>query len=221
MDPDRKRWLWRGVKLALGVLVLVFVGLQFRRDLVGLDLRQIAWQPGWLIASGVLYLVALLPSAMYWRHLHERFGYPISLYAAVRAHFVGQLGKYVPGKALAILIRAHLVHPCGVPYGVSIITSFYEVFTGMAAGAMIAAVIFALDPPVAGADLLRRIGLDWSPLWFGLVLVALCGIPLLPGVFNFAITKLTAKIQAIELYRLPPVRFPRSEERRVGKECRL
>jgi len=208
MNSPWKRWLWRGVKLALGVLVLVFVGIQFQRDLADLDLNEIRLRPGWLIASGGLYLLALLPSALFWQHLHRQFGYPISPFAAVRAHFVGQLGKYVPGKALAILIRANLVHPYGVPYGVSIITSFYEVFTGMAAGAMIAALVFAIDPPSAGAELLHRIGLEWSPLWFGLVLVALCGIPLLPGVFNFVIGKLTAKIQAIELYRLPPVQFP-------------
>ena len=33
MSSDWKRWLWRGGKLALGVLVLIFVGIQFQRDL--------------------------------------------------------------------------------------------------------------------------------------------------------------------------------------------
>ena len=118
----------------------------------------------------------------------------------MRSHYLGQLGKYVPGKALAIAIRSTLVHPCGVPYGVSIITSFYEVFTGMAAGAMIAATIYVIDPPA-------ELDLGWHPLAIGLLLIGMCGIPLLPGVFNFVIAKLTARIQAIELYRLPPVRF--------------
>jgi uncharacterized membrane protein YbhN (UPF0104 family) len=93
-----------------------------------------------------------------------------------------------------------LVHSCGVPYGVSIITSFYEVFTGMAAGAMIAATIYVIDPPA-------ELELGWHPLAIGLLLIGLCGIPLLPGVFNFVIAKLTARIQAIEVYCLPPVRF--------------
>ena len=30
---------------------------------------------------------------------------------------------------------------------------------------------------------------------------------ILPGVFNFVIARLTARIQAVELYRLPPMRF--------------
>ena len=41
----------------------------------------------------------------------------------------------------------------------------------------------------------------------GAVLIGLCGVPLLPGVFNFAVRKLTAKVQAVESYRLPPLRI--------------
>src|SRR5437762_3531861 len=44
-------------------------------------------------------------------------------------------------------------------------------------------------------------------LAIGAVLIGLCGTPLLPGVFNFLVAKLTARIQAIELYRLPPIRL--------------
>ena len=199
MNPEWKRWLVRGVKIVLALMILFFVGRQFKRDLEQLDLSQLEIRPGWLLASGGLYLAGMFPSAWFWRHLHQKFGYPIFLFAAVRAHYIGQLGKYVPGKAMAIAIRSTLVHPCGVPYGVSIITSFYEVFTGMAAGAIIAATIYVIEPP---ADL----DLGWHPLAIGLLLIVMCGIPLLPGVFNFIIAKLTARIQAIELYRLPPVR---------------
>lgn len=190
----------RGVKAALACVILFFVGAQFYRDLERLTLSEIELRPGWLLASGLLYLAGLFPSAWFWRHLLLRFGYPISLYTAVRAHFVGQLGKYVPGKAMAVAIRSELVHPCGVPYGVSVIASFYEVFTGMAAGAILAAVIYAVQPPV-------DFDLAWHPLTLGAVLIGLCGIPLLPGVFNFVIAKLTARVQLMETYRLPPVRF--------------
>ncbi len=200
MTPTTKRWLWRGVKLVLALVLLYFIGRQFQRDFEQLDLAEIPMRPAWLIASGVVYLVGLYPSVWFWRHLHERFGYAIPHYAALRAHYIGQLGKYVPGKALAVAIRSELVHPFGVPYGVSIIVSFYEVLTGMAAGAIVAALVFVLAPP---GDL----GLDWHPAWLGVILLCVCGVPLLPGVFNFVIAKLTARIQAVELYRLPPVRF--------------
>ena len=215
MKPPWKRWLMRGVKLVLALVILFFVGWQFKHDLEQPDkhdlerpnLFKIELRPGWLLASGGLYLVGVFPAAWFWRHLHGKFGYPISLYTAIRAHYIGQLGKYVPGKAMAVLIRSELVHPCGVPYSVSIIVSFYEVFSGMTAGALVAAVIYLVQPPSLNELPTLAAGLEGHPLWIGLVLIGVCGIPLLPGVFNFVVARLTARIQAVELYRLPPVRF--------------
>jgi glycosyltransferase 2 family protein len=200
MNPVWKRWLIRGVKLVLALVVLVAIGWQFQRDLASLDFTQTELRPGWLVASAGLYLVGILPSAWYWRRVLQKFGYPVSLFAAIRASYVGQLGKYVPGKAFAIAIRADLLHPCGVPYGVSIIASFYEVLTGMASGGIVAAVIYVIEPP-------GELDLHLHPAAIGVILIGLCGIPLLPGVFNFVVAVLTAKIQAIEMYRLPPVRL--------------
>ena len=199
MTSTTKRWLWRGVKIVLAALILVFIGKQFLHDLEQLDLNELKLRHAWLLASGVLYLIGVFPSAWNWRHLHGFFGYPLPLYAAVRAHYIGQLGKYVPGKALAIAMRADLVHPFGVPYGVAIIVSFYEVLTGMAAGAIVAALVYMIEPP-------GELELAWHPVALGVALIAVCGIPLLPGVFNFVISKLTARIQAVELYRLRPLR---------------
>jgi glycosyltransferase 2 family protein len=207
MEANTKRWLWRGVKLAAALTVLLFVGWKFAEALAELDFSRLKPRPLWLIASGGLYLLALFASAWFWRHLHRQFGYPMSLFAAVRAHYIGQLGKYVPGKAMALAIRSELVHAQGVPYGVSVIVSFYEVFTGMAAGAFVAALIYLVGPPDLG-DRSRTENLTWHPVWTGVILIGICGLPLLPGVFNFLIARLTARIQAIELYRLPPVRFP-------------
>jgi glycosyltransferase 2 family protein len=200
MTSPTKRWLVRGVKFALALLILSFVAWQFHGDLSRLNFAELEIRWAWLVASAAIYLVGIGFGAWFWRFLHAHFGYPIPLYAAFRAHYIGQLGKYVPGKALAIAIRAELVHPHGVPYGVSIITSFYEVLTGMAAGAIVAGVLYAIEPP-------GELDLGLHPVAIGAVLIGLCGIPLLPGVFNFLVSKLTARIQAIELYRLPPIRF--------------
>jgi uncharacterized membrane protein YbhN (UPF0104 family) len=200
MKRDWKRLLWRGGKLVLAAAILFFIGRQFANDLAQLDIDTITLLPVWLAASGALYLAGVFPGAWFWRHLHRQFGYPLPLYAALRAHYIGQLGKYVPGKALAILMRANLAHPYGVPYGVSIIISFYEVLTGMAAGAIVAALVYAVEPP---GDL----ELGVHPVALGAVLIGLCGVPLLPGVFNFVVARLSARIQAVQLYRLPPLRF--------------
>ena len=206
MNRDWKRLIWRGGKLLLAGLILFFVGWQLKKDLEPKsdpnqpNITDIQLRPAWVAASGVLYLLGNFPSAWFWRHVHAKFGYPLPLYAAVRAHYISQLGKYVPGKALAIAIRADFVHPYGIPYGVSIIITFYEVLTGMAAGGIVAALVFAVEPP---GDL--KLGLH--PIALGAILIGLCGIPLLPGVFNLIVAKLSARIQAVQLYRLPPLRF--------------
>ena len=132
MNSQAKRWLWRCIKTAIAVLVLVFVGRRFAADMGGLDLDALSLQPSWLLACNLLYLAAIFPSIWYWRHIQDLFGYPVPLLAGVRASYIAQLGKYVPGKAVVIAIRCEMVHPYGVPYGVTIITTFYEVFTSMA-----------------------------------------------------------------------------------------
>jgi hypothetical protein len=204
MTPTTKRWLARCVKFVLALVILFFIAWQFKKDLEPKPgqpaISDLELRPEWLAASAIIYLVGLIPSAWYWRHLHGVFGYPVPIFAALRAHYIGQLGKYVPGKALAIAMRAEFVHPFGVPYGVSIIISFYEVLTGMAAGAIVAALVYMIEPP---GDL----ELGFHPVAIGFVLIGVCGVPLLPAVFNFIVAKMTARIQAVELYRLPALRF--------------
>ncbi|MBM3996356.1 MAG: flippase-like domain-containing protein [Planctomycetes bacterium] len=200
MNLEWKQWLVTALKMVAAVAVLFFVGRRFHADLENLETDQLDLDVGWLIAAAGFYLLAMLPSAWFWRHVHGVFGYPMSLYAGIRAHFIGQLGKYVPGKAMAVIIRSHLVQPFGIPYGVSVITSFYEVFTGMTSGAIIAGIVYLFDPP---GDL----GLHFHPLAIGAVLIGLCGIPLIPGVFNFVIARMTENIQTVEEYRLPPMSF--------------
>ena len=214
MKPPWKR-MWSGQKLiAARWLILYFLGKQLLADLDKLEISlsnpesilAIARRPTWILASASLYLLALLPSVWYWRHLHQQFGYPLGVYVTLRAHYIAQIGKYVPGKTLALLLRANLTNPYGVPYGVSIILSFYEVLTGMTAGGLMAALIFVIDPPTLSEPLIV-FGVDLHLQWMAIGLVALCGVPLLPGVFDFIIARMTSRIQAIELYRLPPHRY--------------
>lgn len=207
MNPTAKRWLVRAIKLTLALVVLFFIGRQFYGDLQNFDYTKVQLHPGLLILSGVIYLVGLLPSVWFFRHLIQLFGYPVPAYACTRAHLIGHLGKYAPGKAFALLIRSALLKPQGVPYGVSLIVSFYEVLTAMAAGALVAAIVFVFDPPTIPVRLQEYLPADWHPAWFGVGLLALCGVPLLPGVFNFVIRMMTSKLPAVELYRLPPVRY--------------
>src|SRR5947209_5012146 len=160
MSTPWKRRAWPLLKRALALVIVAAVGWQFYRDLSRLDLAELTLRPGWVVVSGALYLAGLAFSAWYWHHLLHVFGERTSLLAAARGYFVGHLGKYVPGKAWALLLRGGAVAP-DVRFGVAVISSFYEVLTTMAAGALVAAVSFVAYPPEVP-------GLSWPPLLTGL-----------------------------------------------------
>ena len=196
MESSWKRWGWPVVKGLLAVAILAAVGRQFYRDLARPELDEIRLRPGWLVASAGLYLAGLSLSAGFWHRLLHTFGDRPALFTAVRAYFIGHLGKYVPGKAWALMLRGGLVRGPDVRLGVAIIASFYEVLTTMAAGALVAAVVFVVDPPDVP-------GLAWHPMLTGLLLLGLCGVPLLPGVFNRMVGKAAARFRQVDAFQLP------------------
>jgi uncharacterized membrane protein YbhN (UPF0104 family) len=143
--------------------------------------------------------VALGASAWFWYRLLRVFGQRPAPVATVRAYYLGHLGKYVPGKAWALLLRGVMVRGPHVELSVAILTAFYEVLTTMAAGALLAVVLFAWEPPV-------DVDLPLNPLLLGAVLAGLVGVPLLPGVFNRLVRRLAARFRTVEAFRVPRLR---------------
>jgi hypothetical protein len=191
-------WAWPVVKVLLAVAILGAVGWQFYTDLRRPELYELTWRPGWLALSAVLYLLFLSTSCWYWRRLLQHFGAGPPPVVAARAYFVSQLGKYVPGKAWALLLRGALVRGPNLRLGLAILTSFYEVLTTMAAGALVAAVVFVVQPPVA-------LGLRVHPVLAGFILLGLCGLPLLPAIFNRIVRRLAKKLQTDDSEPLPKI----------------
>ena len=124
-----------------------------------------------------------------------------------RAYYLGHLGKYIPGKAWALLLRGQMVRGSGVRFGVAIVSAVFEVLTTMASGALLAAVLFALQPLVKTDHQVRSIRFEgWPevhPVLLGAVLMALVGVPLLPGVFNRLVARLARRFQAVEAFQVP------------------
>ena len=160
-------------------------------DLVGLEIR---WS--WLALSAGLYLLFLGFSAWYWYRLLKIFGEKPGFFRVYRAYYIGHLGKYVPGKAWALLLRGGLVRGPEVRFGTAVLTAFYEVLTTMAAGALLAAVIFIVQPPEVEK-------LAWHPAFTGLLVLSLVGVPLLPGVFNVLMERLARRFQGIDTFKTP------------------
>lgn len=199
------------MKVVLFLAVLAGVSWYFVRILQHEELRkarpgqspaQLLWdgfasaRPGGLAASAGLYLLGLGVWAGFWIGLLRHLGQRPSIAAAVRAYYLGHLGKYIPGKALALVIRATLVHGPGVRLGVAAQTAVYETLTSMAAGALVAVLLFTLSvADSAGKG------------WWALGLLALAGVPILPGIFNRVVRKLSAPLLEPGAEPLPPLRM--------------
>src|SRR4051812_27148529 len=112
------RRCWPAFKILLTLAILGLIAWRFARDLSSepdLFRRPLAWH--WLVPASLLYLGGLSLSALYWRRLMLHFGQPAPLATTFRAYFVGQLGKYVPGKALALVMRAGFMRSAGTSAG--------------------------------------------------------------------------------------------------------
>jgi hypothetical protein len=99
--------------------------------------------PGWLIASGLFYLAGLMTCGRFFELILRSSATPVRLLPALRAYLVSHLGKYVPGKAMVVIVRAGMVVPFGVRASTAAIATFYETLVMMASGGLIAAAGFA------------------------------------------------------------------------------
>ena len=151
-DPAAGR-TWRPVakqvvKVALLGLVLVFVTrhvLQTGRDLNSRDLA-LSFDPRWLLGAGVLYLLGMVAFGVYFQRVLVRSPTPVGLYPAIRAYLVSHLAKYVPGKAMVVVVRSGLVAEAGARPASAAFATLYETLVMMAAGGLIATVGFCLIP---------------------------------------------------------------------------
>jgi glycosyltransferase 2 family protein len=188
---------WGKTLLKCAILTLVVWG-GHRTIASGLaELRKSSWeigqlQPGWAALAGVLYLISQLPCGWFWRKVLLALGQQLGVLRAWRAFYIGHLGKYVPGKAMVVVLRAALASGPACSVAMGVVAVFYETFTTMAVGAVLAAAIILVE--------LR----EQTYLILGsLALAAMVGVPTLPFVFVplMRFTKL-AKQSASELNSL-------------------
>jgi uncharacterized membrane protein YbhN (UPF0104 family) len=125
-----------------------------------------------IVLSAVLYVAGLLPAGAYWWWLLRRLEQNVSAPLAMRAYFIGHLGKYVPGKAMVVVLRAGMVKSTGADVALATIAVLIETLTMMACGALVAlALIAALVPP------------DWK-LALAAALTVVTGGPTIPPLLN-------------------------------------
>ena len=173
MTPAAKKCAVGLVKWTLTLLVFFFIG----RELVKSsdEFRRYEWNLrwGWLAAAGLFYLAGYFFSSCFWHYVLRAMGQGPTFFQSVRSFYLSQLGKYVPGKAMVIVIRSALVSGPRVRAGLAAAGVFYETFTMMAVGAFLSALLVFL-----------KYGEHWKFSLLALGVMAASGIPLLPPVFR-------------------------------------
>ncbi|MGB7325506.1 MAG: lysylphosphatidylglycerol synthase domain-containing protein [Rubripirellula sp.] len=139
--------------------------------------RNLRWSR--MAMAAVLYAIGLLPSAMLLRRAVLSFGGRPRWSTAIAAQTIGHVGKYVPGKAMVLVLRGGVLARDGVKPMTSTISVFLETFLMMAVGAVVAAIATAGLP---------------VPTWITIAAVAMgvaAGGPTLPPILRFVAAKVT------------------------------
>lgn len=175
MNKLRGRLLF-AAKLAVFALVIVGIGHQVWKSLGKFEEQQFSLADvhyGWMLLSGAFYLLGMAPSWVFWHLTLRAMGQHPTLWESFRAFYLSQLGKYVPGKALVVVLRTNWVRGPRVDTTIAATTVFVETLTLMAVGALLAAAILAAAFREQRWLLVLAIGL------------MLCsGVPTLPPIFR-------------------------------------
>ncbi|HEV3340386.1 MAG TPA: lysylphosphatidylglycerol synthase domain-containing protein [Pirellulales bacterium] len=145
-DPTLRRWAIRLFKIAL--LALVAWGIHSTLSNGWRQLQNEHWnlsqlRPAWMVNAAVLYLLGQLGPGWFWWKTLGWLGQPARLPETLRAYYIGHIGKYAPGKALVIVIRAGLLRSGGTTATAATVAVFFETLTTMGVGAAMAVVILA------------------------------------------------------------------------------
>ena len=134
---------WPVLKWISVGIVMIFVGRRAIELWKSAPRESVSINGLWLIPAGLIYFVGWLPSVWFWRALLRAMRQPVSWSDAIRAYYVGNMGKYVPGKALVLVIRATILKESGVSAMLAGTTACYETLVFMATGTTLALALSA------------------------------------------------------------------------------
>lgn len=195
--PPARRWIWSVAQWGLFLLVLGFVGNHAWSiiDSETVDFSKLPIRWGWLLLAALSSFVGWFPCVWYWGRLLSALGYAPPLPPLSRAYFCGHPGKYVPGKGTVLVIRAAMLHRCGVPPAVTVYTVTLETLTYISAGIVVSVLLL---PWLAHAAPRWREFADWidrPAARIGVSLAAVAGSIVGLAILSFVSRRLAAKFE--------------------------
>jgi glycosyltransferase 2 family protein len=129
-------YLWRYV---VPPVVIFFVAWYFYNRLSRPEVwtGTFAFRMEWIIPAGLIYLAAYWIWGRYYVTLLRNQGATVSSATGLRAYFISQMGKYVPGKLLVIAMRIAMLGKIGISKTAVGITALYESIVWAGSGALV------------------------------------------------------------------------------------
>jgi len=176
MNPILKKRLFLIAKFVIVLAIFGWIGWELQKSWD--KIHKLQWKPDyyWLTLAALFYSVSYIPSVLFWRHTMRLLGQRPGLYEAFRAYYIGHLGKYIPGKAMVVVLRAGLLNRERTRLSIGAATVALETLNMMAVGGFISALIVLIwfrDLPNGGYLTLIALGL----MFF-------VGFPVCPPVFR-------------------------------------
>jgi len=204
---SRKRQIFTLIKWTLCLIVLIFVGQQGYRLWNQDELHEVSINWVMLIPAGIAYLLGWIPSVWFWRKLMLACGCPVDWKNSTRAYYCGHLGKYIPGKAMVLVIRSAMVKDHGCRPTIAALTATCETLLMMGTGLV---VTFCLLPFVFSKEHLAKLPGWLTPLleWQGLLpVVGLTATFLLVPVIAYLVSFVGRKMTPREFLEEKPIQI--------------
>lgn len=140
------------------------------------DLWAVDWKM--LLLAAAFYLLGLLPPAIYFHQTLVHMKQQPRAIDSISGHVLGHVGKYVPGKAMVVVLRVAAVAGPQVRPAVATVAVFIETLVMMAVGGTIAGILM--------------LGLK-MPDWIRLLAVGLAvcaSLPTVPPLFQMVVDRI-------------------------------
>jgi F0F1-type ATP synthase assembly protein I len=206
VDARFDRRSWRRIaglflRWGLALAVLGFVASNAAKLWDAEQVERLTIDPLWLVASGLSYTLGWLPSVWFMRRLLSESGHRVSPLSVARSYYCGHLGKYVPGKATVVLIRAVMLRDRGVPFGAGALATVAETLAMMGTGLALTLALATYALPDAAWQRLPA-SLLWlrdSPgfVTLAVVLLTLVTVPAVTGFAGRVAGKLAQRSLAV------------------------
>ena len=176
------------IRIIIAILVIVWIGktITDSRDeiieqgFVITDFNAVA-----LLSSSACYLGGLLCFAIFWHQGLVAMGQRPHLLESLSSYFISHLGKYVPGKALVVVIRSDRVASERVQRSVAVIGVFVETLGMMAVGGILSSIFVIVR--------YCRTGIGFELILLAVPLGLCAGIAASPPIFRWVLRTLSRR----------------------------